>query len=233
MTLWAAPIRAVAFDMDGLMVNTEELYTEVGAALLDRRGRAFSANLKRSMMGLPSLDALGVMIELEGLDDLADALLRESEELFEQLLPDRIGTLPGLEPLLDQLDRRALPRCVATSSNRALAGRILNLVDLSDRFDCVVTADCVARGKPAPDIYLEAARRMGIAPENMLVLEDSQNGARAGVAAGACTIAVPGEHSHDHDFSGVCYRAASLADPIIATLIDGQCGPRRGAWDRG
>jgi beta-phosphoglucomutase-like phosphatase (HAD superfamily) len=83
----------------------------------------------------------------------------------------------------------------------------------------VVTAEDVQHGKPSPDIYLQAAERMGVAPYEMLVLEDSHHGSRAGVASGACTIAVPGEHSQDHDFSGVFLRAQSLADPGILRAL--------------
>ena len=100
-----------------------------------------------------------------------------------------------------------------------MAKRVLEIVNLEHRFDFVVTADDVAQGKPAPDIYLLAAERMGVGPQHMLVLEDSQHGSTAGLASGACTIVVPGPHSHDHDFSGVAHRAVSLADPAINDVI--------------
>jgi pseudouridine 5'-phosphatase len=219
MTTWAHPIRAVAFDMDGLMVNTEELYSEVGDILLQRRGRQFTLQLKSAMMGLPGPQAFAVMIEREGLSDTAEVLALESDEIFIDLLPAKLRTLPGLEALLEQLDARALPRCIATSSPHHFARRVLEIIDMRHRFDFVITAQDVARGKPSPDIYLEAARRMGIAPQHMLVLEDSHHGSRAGLAAGACTVAVPGAHSHDHDFAGVHYRATSLSDVGIQSLL--------------
>ncbi len=219
MTTWAHAIQGVAFDMDGLMVNTEELYSEVGEILLSRRGRQFTRELKAAMMGLPGPKAFAVMIDREGLSDTAAVLAAESDEIFIDLLPLKLRTLPGLEGLLEELDTRRLPRCIATSSPHHFVRQVLELIDLGERFDFVVTAEDVQHGKPAPDIYLAAAQRMGIAPHEMLVLEDSHHGSRAGLAAGACTVAVPGEHSRDHDFSGVCFSADSLADQAIGELL--------------
>lgn len=219
MQAWAHAIRGVAFDMDGLIVNTEELYSEVGNILLSRRGRRFSLELKAAMMGLPGPQAFAVMIEKEQLQDTPRSLALESDEIFIDLLPLKLQTLPGLADLLELLDTRELPRCIATSSPQHFAQRVLEIIDMRTRFDFVVTAEDVQHGKPAPDIYVEAARRMGISPAEMLVLEDSHHGSRAGLAAGACTVAVPGAHSHDHDFSGVCFRASSLSDQGIASLI--------------
>lgn len=221
MTTWAHPIRGVAFDMDGLLVNTEELYSEVGQILLHRRGRNWSLALKAAMMGLPGPQAFAIMIEREALDDTPDRLASESDEIFHEILPSKLQTLPGVETLLEQLDQRGLPRCIATSSSHQFAERVLEIVRMRDRFDFVITAEDVARGKPAPDIYLAAACRMGINSASMLVLEDSHHGSRAGLAAGACTVAVPGPHSQDHDFSGVHYRANSLADTCLLTLLRG------------
>jgi HAD superfamily hydrolase (TIGR01509 family) len=121
--------------------------------------------------------------------------------------------------LLDYLDQRQIPSCVATSSSHGFARQVLELVGIRQRFQFVVTAEDVLQGKPFPDIYLEAAHRLNVQPWEMLVLEDSHHGSCAGVAAGACTIAVPGDHSSDHDFSRVHYRANSLADPRIIEIL--------------
>ena len=207
--------------MDGLLVNTEELYSEVGDTILRRRGKKFTRELKNAMTGLPGPRAFAMMIAHEQLNDSAEVLAHESAEIFARILPEKVRALAGVAPLLDYLDRRQLPRCVATSSSRRFASQVLQLVGIDARIDFVVTAEDVSQGKPAPDIYHAAASRMQVAAENMLVFEDSHHGSRAGVAAGACTVAVPGEHSHDHDFSGVHYRADTLADPVIVQLLEG------------
>lgn len=219
MSQWAHRIRAVAFDMDGLMVNTEDLYTIVGETILARRGRKFTRELKNCMMGLPGAKAWQLMIDHEQLTDSTLALAEESDEVFSSLLTSQLQTLPGLIELLDHLDAQGTRRCVATSSSRKLADQVLRIADVLQRVEFVVTAEDVEHGKPAPDIYREAARRMGVEPHEMMVLEDSHHGSRAGIAAGACTIAVPGEHSRDQDFGGVCAQAASLTDPVIHALL--------------
>ena len=83
----------------------------------------------------------------------------------------------------------------------------------------MITAEHVAQGKPHPDIYLGAASRLGVLPHELLVFEDSQHGSKAGMSAGACTVAVPGDHSRHHDFSGVHFVAESLADARIYQLL--------------
>lgn len=216
---WAHAIGAVAFDMDGLMVNTEDLYTEVSEVILERRGRKFTPDLKRSMMGLPGNKAFALMIERESLQDTVEVLAAETEEIFEALLPRKLQVLPGLLELLAELDHRRLPRCVATSSTRQFAAKVLRTAKLSEHIDFVITAEDVVNGKPAPDIYLAAAERMCVSAPCMLVLEDSQHGTSAGVASGACTVAVPGHHSADHDFSGAHFVASTLLDPKIRSLF--------------
>lgn len=216
---WAHPIEAVAFDLDGLLVNTEELYSEVGHELLGRRGKLFTRELKNAITGLPGPRAFQLMIERLELSDTVEQLALESAEIFAHILPARVRALTGVIELLNHLDNLHLPRCVATSSSRRFAHQVLELVGIAPRIHFVMTAEDVEHGKPAPDIYLAAASRFGIQPTHMMVLEDSHHGSRAGVASGACTIAVPGPHSEDHDFTGVHHRATSLADAAIFQLL--------------
>lgn len=216
---WAHPIQAVAFDMDGLLVNTEELYTQVGMTLLQRRGKVFTRELKNAMTGLPGPKAFAVMIEREQLTDSIEQLAAESYEIFGSILPTQLRLLPGVLELLTSLEAKQRPKCVATSSTPSFSQRVLTQVGIYDRFDFVITASDVTHGKPFPDIYLAAASRMGVAPTQMMVLEDSHHGCKAGVDSGACTIAVPGPHSEDHDFTGAHYRAQTLRDNGISQLL--------------
>ena len=127
--------------------------------------------------------------------------------------------MPGAVALVESLARRGLPRGVATSSGPDFAHDVLSRVGLRERFGFVLTSADVTHGKPHPEVYHLAAARLGVAPTEMLVLEDSQNGCRAAVAAGAVVVAVPGGHSRRHDFTGARFVAESLADPRIADLI--------------
>lgn len=207
------------FDLDGLMFNTEDLYDEVGAVILRRRGKEFTSELKRKMMGLPSGLALQVMIDEHGLDATVEQLERESDAIFAEILGPRLAPLEGLVELLEALEAASMPKAIATSSRRSFTRKVLGHFDFEPRFQFLLTSEDVHQGKPHPEIYLAAAERFGLEPAQLLVLEDSENGCRAAVAAGACTIAVPSPHSSDHDFDGVYFVAESLADQRVYKAI--------------
>ncbi len=205
-------MRAVVFDMDGLMFNTEDVYTLAGVELLRRRGGEFTAELKHQMMGMRPQPAFERLITHCRLTETWEQLAEESNRVFLDLLDGRLAMMPGLLELLDALERAAIPKAVCTSSSRDLVAACLRPFDLRERFEFVLTAEDIVYGKPHPEIYLTAARRFGISPAEMLVLEDSENGCRSAAAAGAYVVAVPGEHSRGHDFSMASLLVDSLAD---------------------
>lgn len=217
----STPIHAAVFDLDGLLVNTEELYQHVGSELLRRRGKTFGPDLLDAMMGRPPAVSLAIMIEWHGLADTVETLAAETGAIFAGLLDERLEPMPGAMNLVDAIASRGLPRAVATSSGPAFAHDVLGRVGLLDRFAFVLTSADVVNGKPDPEIYLAAAARLGVDPAAMIVFEDSHNGCRAAVAAGAVVVAVPGGHSRRHDFTGARLVADSLADPRIAGLLTG------------
>ena len=219
MTVRPPSPRGVAFDLDGLLVNTEELYQDVGSELLRRRGKTFGPDLLDAMMGRPQQVALAIMIEWHALDDTIDQLAGETKEIFYGMLETRLEPMPGAVTLVERLVARGVPRCVATSSGPEFAADVLGRVGLRHHFGFVLTSADVVRGKPDPEIYLAAARRLDVPPTELLVLEDSQTGCRAAVAAGAQVVAVPGGHSRRHDFSGALFVAESLLDPRLVSLL--------------
>lgn len=214
-----ATIRAVVFDLDGLMFNTEDIFNRTGTELLRRRGKEATPEVFHAMMGRRAREAFQAMIDLMDLSDSIDQLSVESGQIFDELLETHLAPMPGLFDLLDLIEAQDLPKGVATSSDRHYLNRVLGRFELLPRFQHVLTAEDVQLGKPHPEIYLTAAKRLGIAPSEMLVLEDSENGTRAAAAAGAHIISVPHDHSRHHDFSVAKGIARSLADPLIADLI--------------
>lgn len=211
-----SPLKAVTFDLDGLMVNTEELYDEVMQELCGRRALIFTEELRVKMMGRPGEQALAVMIDHHALrDDDPAAMLAESDLLFSALLDTRLALMPGLKELLAALERKRIPKGIATSSRRKYVDFVLGRFDLAGHFSFILSAENVTHGKPHPEIYLAAAARHGVSPGEMMVLEDSQNGCAAAVASGAFAVAVPGIHSISHQFSGAAIEAQSLEDPRI------------------
>jgi len=201
------------------MVNTEEVFHLTGHELLRRRGKVATQELFNAMMGRRAREAFAAMIDMMQLSDSIDDLQDESESIFDGLLETKLRTMPGLLELLDHIESRDMPKGVATSSDRVYMERMLGHFDLLHRFPMRLTAEDVTHGKPNPEIYLTAAKRIGVLPHEMLVLEDSHNGTKAAAAAGAHIISVPHEHSQHHDFSPAKHVASSLIDPVILELI--------------
>jgi HAD superfamily hydrolase (TIGR01509 family) len=213
------PLRAVTFDLDGLMFNTEELYQEVGGKILARRGKKITGELLDQMMGRKSIIALQVMRDWHQLDVTPAQLAAETAEIFSDLLPTRLQPMPGLLALLDSLERAGISKGVATSSGRDFVTGVLDQARLRARFNFVLASEDIEHGKPAPDVYLLAAERHGVAPAEMLVLEDSHIGCQAAVAAGAYAVAVPHGRSKQHAFPGVKFVADTLANPRIYAAL--------------
>jgi HAD superfamily hydrolase (TIGR01509 family) len=215
----STPLKAVTFDLDGLMFNTEELYQEVGSAILARRGKEFTGELIDKMMGRKSNVALALMIEHHQLDATPEQLAAETAEIFGGILPGRLEPMPGLLQLLAALEAAGIPKGIATSSGGAFVERVLGVFTLQPRFDFIIVSEDIEHGKPEPDVYLLAAQRHGMSPQEMMVLEDSQIGCQAAVAAGAYTVAVPHGQSLTHHFPGVQFEANTLADQRIYAAL--------------
>lgn len=212
-------IKAVVFDFDGLMFNTEEIFNLSGKELLRRRGKEMTPAILSMMMGRRSDEAFPMMIEALGLTEDPAVLRAEERAIFHDLLWKHVAPMPGLFELLAHIEARGLPKGVATSSRRPYIESLLVHFQLMDRFHVTLTAEDVTRGKPHPEIYLTAAARIGVVPAEMLVLEDSEMGTRSAAAAGAVAVSVPHEHSRSQDFSAAYYIATGLHDPKILRLL--------------
>ncbi len=215
-----ADLRAVVFDLDGVLANTEDLYEEACVAVLGRRGKTYDPPLREQMMGRPVADAIRIMIEAHDLTDPADVLLQECRQVLNGLMATLLAPMPGVVELLDRLQTATVPVAVATSSLHEYADFVLSQLGLKQRFRFVLTAEDITRGKPDPEIYRLASERLGLRPQQVMVLEDSANGCRAAVDAGAYAVAVPNRHTAKHDFAGAKFTAKSLSDPrILETLL--------------
>jgi HAD superfamily hydrolase (TIGR01509 family) len=219
-------IRAVVFDLDGLMFNTEDLFNITGHEVLRRRGLLMTDELLSRMMGRRAHEAFAALVEMHALDESIEDLITESWALFNSLLSGgQLAPMPGLFELLEAIECKGLSKGVATSSSRAYLEDILGRFDLLPRFHTTLTAEDVTHGKPHPEIYLTAARRLGIEPREMMVLEDSEAGTKAASAAGAVAVSVPNQHSRPHDFSAATHVVPRLNDPLVLDLLNGHTSP--------
>jgi len=212
-------IKAVAFDMDGLMFNTEDIYWKAASALLGRRGEVYTVELDNATMGRPPRVCLELFKETFGFPESWQELQKESEDLFLGFLDDGYSTMPGLYELLEHLEQRNIPRGICTSSARRIVTEVLRRKDLAKRFDFVLTAEDVTQGKPNPEVYMKAAARFGISPSEMLVLEDSTAGCQAAHGAGAFAIAVRVKHNALCSFDAAKMVVSALDDPQIMELF--------------
>jgi HAD superfamily hydrolase (TIGR01509 family) len=185
------PVEAVLFDMDGLLLDTEVLYIEAMQQAARSLGREMALDFCHSMVGVPEQEC-SLMIEGYYGDGFSiEEFRRRFYGLLRGLFEAGIPVKPGVVELLDFLTDRGLPLAVATSSARKTAERHLGHAGLLERFSALATRDDVERPKPHPDIYLEAARRLGVAPERCIAFEDSNLGLEAAHAAGTMAFMVP------------------------------------------
>jgi HAD superfamily hydrolase (TIGR01509 family) len=174
------------------------------------------------MMGRIGVVAMQQMVDFHALNDSAEQLLEESEQLFQQMLERDVPQMPGVDQWIGRLLELELPFGLATSSRRKFVDVLFGQIHWRDSLRFTLTGDDVTRGKPDPEMYLRAAGELGIPPQQMLVLEDSGNGCAAAVAAGAITVAVPSEHTREQNFDGADLVADSLTDPRLWALLDNQ-----------
>jgi HAD superfamily hydrolase (TIGR01509 family) len=211
---------AVVFDLDGLMFDTEALFASVASEMLADRGKVFTPEIMRAMIGRRAAEAGEAFRRLSGLDEPVEDLMVEVRQRFYARMDAAVHPTPGLFVLLDRLESRRLPRAVATSSRRSYAEGLLTRHGLIGHFAFVLTGDDVTRGKPDPEIYLKAAGRFGLDPRSMLVLEDSDAGLSAAKAAGAFAVGVPHEHSPGDGLGKADLIVPRLDDPVLLALFD-------------
>ena len=184
---------AVVFDLDGVLLDSEQRWNEAKAALVRDAGGTWREEAPTVMMGMSSpewaaylRDELGVGM---GLDEISRDVVRRMEDGYRRQLP----LLPGAEEAAQALAAR-WPLGLASSSNREIIDLVLELAPFGDAFAVTVSSEEVRRGKPAPDVYLEAACGLGVEPSRCVAVEDSGNGLRAAAAARMAVIAVPNPH---------------------------------------
>jgi HAD superfamily hydrolase (TIGR01509 family) len=208
---------AVVFDNDGLLLDTESVWTRAEQDLFERRGKEFTPADKHELVGTSAEIAGGLLERRLGEPGRAAELIEELNALVVAELEHGVEAMVGARELLHALKQRGTPIGLVSNSPIAFVRRSLQLAGFEDRFDVVLSAHEVAAPKPAPDPYLEACRRLGVEPGPAVVaLEDSPTGVAAARAAGLTVIGVP-------SIEGVVLEEAHhLAESLLDAVVAGQ-----------
>jgi HAD superfamily hydrolase (TIGR01509 family) len=206
-------IEAVVFDLDGVLLDSEQVWDEVREELVKERGGRWHDRAQTEMMGMSSIEWSRYMHDELGVPDppreISADVVRRLEEVYRKRLP----LIDGAHEAVERLAAR-WPLGLASSSNRETIDLVLDLSGLARFFRVTVSSEEVPRGKPEPDVYLEAARGLGVPPERCAAVEDSHNGIRSAKAAGMRVIAIPNQHYPPGE------QALALADVTLSSLAE-------------
>jgi HAD superfamily hydrolase (TIGR01509 family) len=206
-------IEAVVFDLDGVIVDSEHVWDEVRQRLAEERGGRWHDRASRDMMGMSSLEWSRYMHDVIGLAEPPEQINAEVVRRLVAVYREELPLLPGAVEAVDALAAR-WPLALASSSNRELIDLVLRVSGLERLFAATVSSEEVARGKPAPDVYLEAARRLDVPAERCAAVEDSENGISSAKAAGMRVVAIPNPQYPPAD------DALAAADLVLPTVAD-------------
>jgi HAD superfamily hydrolase (TIGR01509 family) len=206
-------IQAVVFDLDGVLLQSEEVWNAVRERYVRERGGRYDEDVQRAMMGMSAPEWSRFLHDDVGVPDDPDEI---NSQVIRRMLVAYQRELPLLPGAVDAVRRAAsaFPLALASSSNREIFEEVLELAGIADCFRVTVSSEEVAHGKPAPDVYLEAARRLGVAPERCSAVEDSNAGIRSASSAGMRVVAIPNAaYPPDEE-------TLQLADAVVRSLDD-------------
>ncbi|HEY7206653.1 MAG TPA: HAD family phosphatase [Gaiellaceae bacterium] len=206
-------IQAVVFDLDGVLVASEEVWDEVRKRFVRERGGRYDAEVQRALMGMSSTEWSRYLHDVAGVPDEPEAINEEVVRLMLERYRQRLPLIEGAVAAVERIAAR-WPLGLASSSNRELIDAALELSGLSSTFAATVSSEEVARGKPAPDVYLETARRLGADPARCAAVEDSHGGIRSAKAAAMRVVAVPNPSYPPDD------EALALADVVLGSIAE-------------
>jgi HAD superfamily hydrolase (TIGR01509 family) len=204
-------IDAVVFDLDGALLQSEEVWDAVRERYVRERGGRYDKEVQRAMMGMSAPEWSAFLHEAAGVPDEPDTINGDVVELMLEAYRRELPLLPGAVEAVRRA-AAAFPLGLASSSNRAIFEEVLELAGIADCFRSTVSSEEVARGKPAPDVYIEAVRRLEVVPARCVAVEDSHSGIRSASAAGLRVVAIPNA-SYPPD-----EEALRLADVVAGSL---------------
>ncbi len=203
---------AIIFDMDGVLVDSEPLGMEAMRRVMAGQGIAYSEEDNEEFLGRTTLEECRILRERHGLAPPAEELTRAYVDILVALIEARPRPMPGVPGVLGALRDAGRRMALASSADPRVIATNVKALELARYFDAIVSGTEVPRGKPAPDVFLETARRLGAAPRGCLVIEDSRNGLLAAKAAGMTCAVIPCATTRHQDFREADHRLATLLE---------------------
>ncbi|MHA2226685.1 MAG: HAD family hydrolase [Candidatus Hodarchaeales archaeon] len=203
--------KAIIFDMDGLMVDTERLYLALDHELASEFSKKFDEKLVERMMGQKPIDSMRIFTNSLNIDISPLKLLERRNSIFLKKLKEDLVPMNGLNEIVNDLYQK-FKLAISTGAPQMFVDIILTKLRLQKYFSVIQTSDEIQRGKPDPEIYIRTVERLELIPNQCIVLEDSHNGALAAKRAGCYVIAIPSEYTYDQDFQFVDNIARDLIE---------------------
>jgi HAD superfamily hydrolase (TIGR01509 family) len=203
---------AIIFDMDGVLVDSEPLGLEAMRRVMARHGVTYTEEDNNEFLGRTTLEECQILTARYGLEADARDLTTQYVDVLVGLIRDRPRPMPGVPAVLEQLGRAGYRMALASSAAPAVIAENVRALDLARLFEAIVSGTEVARGKPAPDVFIETARRLGLPAHACLVVEDSRNGLLAAKAAAMACVVVPCDATRHQDFREADHRLRELGD---------------------
>lgn len=208
------------FDMDGLLFDTERMFMNLRAKVLEKYGYVHREEDYLKTVGVSGTNLKAILARIYGEDYPAETISRETRELqTEWIEQNGLPVLPGIQTLLEWAKEKQIPCCVATSSQRRFAERFLKIADFTRFFSFLVAGDEVTLTKPDPEVFLTACKKGGVSPSRALVLEDSENGVLAAANGGIPVLCIPNLKQPDEKTAAKAAAVLNSADEVIPWLI--------------
>ncbi len=214
--------KAVIFDMDGVLIDSEPLWEEAETELLKSKGVKYDPLFRDKVVGLGQVDSSKLIIREFGVNCSPENLIKRRMEILLRIYNERLTMFDGAKPLVEKLRSDGFKTALASSSPMAVIEYVLGKFSIGGLFDAVVSGDCVQNGKPAPDIYLLAAEKLAVKPSECAAVEDSPTGSKSAVSAGMFCIAVPDKRLNIGEFeicNAVCENIGEAGKVIGSPLL--------------
>jgi HAD superfamily hydrolase (TIGR01509 family) len=213
-------IKALIFDMDGLMIDSERLYFQAEKEITEKFNLPLREDTLWKMMGTKPIEGMAIFVKDLNLPIDAHEALDMRTAIMRDKLKNDLVAMPGLSHILDTF-YGWLKLAICTGAQQEFLDIVVNQLGIRDRFDVLQSSDGIKKGKPEPEIYLTTCAKFGFSPADCVVLEDSQNGVLAGKKAGCYVIAVPSEYTRGQNFDAADYKAFDLfqAEMYISSMF--------------